>query len=262
MSNDIESNVASGGVDCRMSAPRVREYEKRRPVPRPLAKPKAVSIGLGIRCTDGIVLCADRQFTAPNGFKYHEKKIVIEEGSGWSLAFVYAGLPGLLKEAKEKIMHLVRQLETKDITGDSIKSIADDVLTGMGRLYEATNLQFLLAVSVFLEERPELLKFDGRSLHIADDFNCLAYGESSVVRFLADQLYSKQINTEAGASLGAYLVKKAEQYVDACGGPIDIIESDPLGAEYEWLSEADVNNRIQRMENQEAALSSILMPSS
>ena len=59
---------------------------------------------IGLRCADGVVLCADQQLTLPGYYKYHETKIESELDIDWSLSFAYSGLPGLAAEARQKIL--------------------------------------------------------------------------------------------------------------------------------------------------------------
>jgi 20S proteasome alpha/beta subunit len=127
-----------------------------------------------------------------------------------------------------------------------------------GRQFGDMQLELLIALVVWLE-KPELLKFDGKGLHTADDFNCIGVGNSPLVRFLSDTLYSKQMNTETGAKLGAYIIRKATQYIDLCGGPIDVVTVNDLDDTYTWLSENDVQAAFQKMEHQESGLADLLI---
>jgi 20S proteasome alpha/beta subunit len=215
---------------------------------------------VGFQCTDGLVLCADQQITSGAGFKYHEKKLSIEEGPAWKIVFGYSGTPGLAQEVQEKVMRVVRQL-AMPITGEVVKNAADGVLTDMNRLYDAfeQKLELLIGSTAFLGQT-ELFKFDGRGLHKVNNFSYLGIGECSLIRFLSDKLYSSQLDTQTGAALGAYLVKKAEQYIDGCGGPIDVVVLDnSLGDDCEWLPESSVQTAIQKIEHQESGLADLLI---
>jgi hypothetical protein len=231
------------------------------PKPNVRKEDKTMTMVAGFRCTDGIVICADQQMTSPGGFKYHECKISIEEGgSAWRLVFAYAGVPGLAKEAREKIMRTVGPLDPNDVTREAVQNVADGVLNDMGRQYGSLEgqLQLLIGVSVFLQE-PDLLKFDGRALHVADNFNYLGIGESSLIRFLSDKLYSKRLDSKTGADLGCYLIKKAEDYIDGCGGKIDVVILEPSLGEYDWLTEAQVQDAIEKFERQEPQLADLFI---
>jgi len=86
-----------------------------------------------------------------------------------------------------------------------------------------------------------------------------------LIRFLSDKLYTKEIDLRTGKALGAYLIKKAEDYIDACGGPIDVVSLKACGLEAfdvpcEWLSEAEINAMIKKMEDQESVLQNLIKP--
>ena len=61
-----------------------------------LPKGRAVTIGMGFRCSDGIVVCADTQITW-QGHKDYECKVYYLSGHDWTMASVYAGSPHLMK---------------------------------------------------------------------------------------------------------------------------------------------------------------------
>ncbi len=63
-----------------------------------------MTIVMGFSTGDAVVLCADRQITAPGSFKYYDSKIHTENVGNAPVVFAYSGFPGLEKEAREKIM--------------------------------------------------------------------------------------------------------------------------------------------------------------
>jgi 20S proteasome alpha/beta subunit len=234
-------------------------------LPKPIQKPyirsdrqesKAMTIVLGFKCEGGIVLCADQQISAPDAFKYHERKITAVESGVCKVIFGYSGLPSLAREAQEKITKGLHDAGTR-INGELVHSITDDVLTNMGRHYTDIQLQLLIATCVWLEQ-PELLKFDGKGLHKADDFNYLGIGDSSLIRYLAKTHYSETLDIDAGLNLGIYLVRKAEQHIDHCGGPIDITYLADWDDSCTFMPEEEVEKRVKEMEKQERLLTNLL----
>jgi 20S proteasome alpha/beta subunit len=217
-----------------------------------------MTVVVGLRCESGIVLCADQQVSAPGAFKYNECKINTETISDESVIFAYSGLPSLAREAREKI---TKKLEGVRVSYDSVYRASDEVLTDMGRLYAQMELQMLIGTAVLFEEST-LLKFDGKGLHVADDYNFLGVGDSSLLRFLAEAMYSKQMNNTDAVNLAIYLVRKAEKYIDGCGGPIDAAILHWGDEICEMLSNAEVQDRIKQMERQETALTDLIVRSS
>src|SRR5271167_4782076 len=81
----------------------------RRPTERPRKKAaKAVTIGVGFLCSNGIVLCADNQITWPQFHKYYECKIYPHSTPEWATVFTFAGNPSLMKSFDGKFEGAMR----------------------------------------------------------------------------------------------------------------------------------------------------------
>lgn len=228
------------------------------PKPQQAPRKEAVTIVIGFRCVDGIVICADQQITAAGAFKYHEPKISAEDFETFTAVFAYAGLPGLAQEVHNKVCAVLHNTSIEAAVIGSVREIAESVLSDMGRLYTDLQLQMLIGVNSW-QEGAELLKFDGKAVHVARHFECLAFGDSSLVRFLAEKLYARTLDVKAGMDLAIYLVKKAEDYIDGCGGPIDVAALEPTDRSYRRLSQSFIQQRIAKMEAQEKLLTGLLI---
>lgn len=202
-----------------------------------------MSMALGLPCRDGLVICADEQILIPGGNKSFEERISCVDLFGSVLVSSYAGPPELWKEATDKIAHQLIGLQGPEEEGDvcitphAIYETADEVFTTMGR---PANLQMLMAVGGVFNS-PELFVFERGAMVRTTGFVCLGGGESSLVRFLADHLYSSSMALEAAKSLGIYLIAKAAQYMDQVGAPIDCIVV--AGHQPEWLGDAEIKER-------------------
>lgn len=227
---------------------------------KPLQPPrgKAVTIVVGFRCTNGIVMCADRQVTGHGAFKYHEPKISAEQFDTFTALFGYAGDPSLAREVHDKICAVLRNTPLPNQIVGSVRDITEAVLSGMERWYTGLDLEMLIAVNSW-EEGTDLLKFSGKAVYIARDFEYLAFGDSSLIRYLADKLYTKRLDVNAGADLAIYMVKKAEDYIDGCGGPIDVAVLEPTDRSYKRLSQGFIDQCIAKMEAQEKLLLDLLI---
>jgi 20S proteasome alpha/beta subunit len=202
-----------------------------------------MSMALGLPCRDGMVICADEQILTPGGNKSFEERIACVDLFGSVLVSSYAGPPELWKEATDKIAHQLIGLQGPEEEGDvcvtphAIYETADEVFAGMGR---PANLQMLMAVGGVFNS-PELFVFERGAMYRTAGFVCLCGGESSVVRFLADNLYSSSMPLEAAKSLGIYLLAKASQYMDKVGAPVDCIVV--AGHQPEWLGDGEIKER-------------------
>jgi 20S proteasome alpha/beta subunit len=90
-----------------------RKQERKRPM----------TIALGIRTPDGIVLCSDSQLTVPQQMKYYDQKIrAFWNGEDWSLALTYSGDPERMQricESMEKSLRSALEIDEHYITGAS-----------------------------------------------------------------------------------------------------------------------------------------------
>ncbi len=202
-----------------------------------------MSMTIGLPCRDGLLVCADQQVVTWEGNKSYQERIACVDLFGSVLVSSYAGSLELWREATDKIAHALIGIQGPEEEGDvcitpqAIYETADEVFTAMGR---PRDLQMLMAVGgVF--NAPELFVFERGAMYRTSRFVCLAGGECSLVRFLADHLYSPAMHLEAAKSLGIYLIAKAAQYMAGVGAPIDAIVV--AGHQPEWLGDSEIKER-------------------
>jgi 20S proteasome alpha/beta subunit len=222
-----------------------------------------MSMALGLPCRDGLLICADEEVQGPSGNKSYEERISCVDLYGSVLVSSYAGAPELWKEATDKITHQLIGLQGPEEEGDvcvtphAIYETADEVFTAMGR---PANLQMLMAVGGVFNS-PELFVFERGAMRRTGGFVLLGGGESSMVRYLADNLYSPSISMEMAKSLGIYLIAKAAQYMGGVGAPIDVVVV--AGHQPEWLGDKEIKERESIMLAREKTfLPQILTPRS
>jgi 20S proteasome alpha/beta subunit len=98
-------------------------------------------------------------------------------------------------------------------------------------------------------------------VHRATGITCVGAGESSLIRYLADSLYSPSMSLEAAKNLGIYLISKAAQYVNGVGPPIDAIVI--AGHQPEWLGDTEIKQREAAvLAREKSLLKQILTPPS
>ena len=222
-----------------------------------------MTMALGLPCREGLLICADEEVLAPGGDKYYEERISCIDLFGSALVSSYGGSPGLWKEATEKIARRLSELQGPDEDGDvcvtphAIYDTADEVFTGMGR---PSNLQMLMGVGGVFNS-PELFVFDQGAMHRASAITCIGAGESSLIRYLAENLYSPSMTLKAAKNLAIYLISKAAQYVHGVGAPIDAIII--AGHQPEWLGDTEIKEREAAMlAREKSLLKQILTPPS
>lgn len=220
---------------------------------------KAMTIAVGFLCNNEnhLILAADRQVTLRGAYKVKRQKYTKAQKGFFDMAFVYSGEPGTFAAFAHKLdVHLSNE---KEITSETILKAIETVLEEMKLMDPMYEPRFWLLVGINeLFEKPQLIVFDGKYVFPAtNDIQVIGCGDTSVIHFLGDKLHSSDLNKAQGIALAAYLIKKAAQYVDAVGEPIDVI-CGAMGG-FDIVPDDEVLAGIQAIENQEQFLSTLLV---
>src|SRR5579872_5697237 len=127
-----------------------------------------MTIAIGMLCSDGIVLAADRQVTLEGHHKYQEQKIFPIDGGDWMAVLTYAGSPAFVKEVQQKLIDSLNREDVK-VECSVIRNTLEGILDGLGRQYGDVGTDLLVA-GWAPNEAAQLWKFDGRSLHVTHGF--------------------------------------------------------------------------------------------
>jgi len=207
-----------------------------------------MTIAIGMLCSDGIVLAADRQLTREDGHKYQEQKIFPIDGGDWKAVLTYSGSPDFVKEVQQKLVSSLNREEIK-VDCRAIRDALEEILNGLGRQYGDVGTDLLVA-AYGNQEVPQLMKFDGKAIHGTHGFNCLGVGDSSLISFLSEALYRPELTVQQGIRLAVYLVSKANRYIDKCGGGPDIATLGHQGR-IGGVGQAQVGDMYSEMESAE-----------
>jgi hypothetical protein len=189
-----------------------------------LPKRHAVTIGLGFRCIDGMVLCSDSQLTKYDlkfpGTKIH---IIVPEqvweGEEWIVAMCYAGHEPIERRVFESLSN--RLLGNGKPSVASARAEIEDVLAHERKqnLAMVDRLEMLFAISIS-NDNWQLLRSHGKIVTPVDTFHAIGIGDSSLIRFLRDlfAMHPQFMQTEECVMLGTYMVGKAKKFIEGCGG--------------------------------------------
>lgn len=218
-----------------------------------------MTIAIGMRFRDGLVLAADQELSVEGSHKFQEEKIFHEEGKHWELFFSYADTPTLAKEAQEKITNKLSQIEdTLDeqygeyVTIKQIREVTESTLIEMGRRqYEPLRLQMLI-VGLTPLETPEMWIYSDGGFHIAEPFTPLGMGDLSLIKYL-EMLHSFKDTLEIGERFATYLVSKAIKHIHRVGGSPDIVSIKGF-QNWNWVGADKVSQWQAQMEAKEREL--------
>lgn len=192
--------------------------------PEKLQRPRAMTIALGFPYLEGMLVCADTQMSYPTGTKYAEQKITTGEIEDCRYIFAFAGDLGLATEIRTKIFRkialYIKETKTSPLT-EELHAIVETAINGYNRLEVNLEIEFLLAIYP-KGETPAIIHFSGRGINVTtDEIVVLGCGNESLTRYLTENLFITDLDWEHALALGCYIVKKATQYVQFCGEPIE-----------------------------------------
>ncbi len=205
---------------------------------------KVVTIGIGFRCRDGIVLSADQQVTWGDSHKAYERKLRCHSSDGWNAAFTYAGSPVLWNSFNDKFGEAMKLLR-KPPTIRIIREMVETILGLFDELKDDPTCLNLLCAVIVPGEDYALFRTEGNVIHSVRDYEYVGCGDSSLLRFLGPLITADPpVATEDQAGrivrqavmMATYLVMKAKTHIDGCGGDTDVLVVRPDGSLTLWSS--------------------------
>lgn len=195
---------------------------------------RAVTIGIGILCTDGIVIAADSQYTR-GPYKGHGPKIFPLfspiERDDLAVVVVGAGRVAFMKRAVEKIQDALGSYD--DPTIKDVREIVEDTIGDFYRnyIYPKPDYRhdqpwFDLILGIWTQrDGCALLKVDdvtvSRVVVAGTGHSTIGMG-FSVADYALDLVYESGLSVEDAKFVATMAVKAAKDHVDYCGGTTNV----------------------------------------
>lgn len=195
---------------------------------------RAVTIGLGFTCNNGVVLCADRQITVTTGMKYEKQKV------SWYQVFsperkkaktltafgmTYAGDPDKAKVLAYRISQKLKNHVFRPHKGfsydDDARGIVESCLKSKNARPDEALIAFQMKSS-FGWRKPFIIRTSGTKV-VLGHREYIGVGDSSVIRYFDKMVGSKIRNISQAECFGAYLVSVANGCVEGCSGGPDVL---------------------------------------
>jgi 20S proteasome alpha/beta subunit len=187
-----------------------------------------VTIGIGFRCADGIVLVADQQISYGTYYKKYECKIFTHNTSDWAIGMIYSGDPELMRVVDEKFTEaMVNTYQSKKPgTASEIKKLLEKTLSGMKTLDAAQDPEgfYMLCGVVIPNKEMALIRTERKKVREVKELSSyVGIGDSSVLQYLTKILVANNnvLNAKQAMYIGVYLTVQAKAYIHACGGETD-----------------------------------------
>ena len=195
------------------------------PRPKPPKGKKPVTIAIGFKSSDAIVLSTDRQITDyGSSLKYYEQKIYPLVGQGWCAVCAYAGYRNIMKAVQTEFARRVN-FEPRP-TFAFLESCLTGVLQGVKKIDRKSMQDQQMFCALSGSEGERLLRYQSDLLAEVPDGDCefLGVGDSALIRYLTDITGIRRTTVTPGQALllAFYMVAKANKYIDGCGEGPDV----------------------------------------
>jgi 20S proteasome alpha/beta subunit len=184
-----------------------------------------VTIAIGLLCTDGVVLAADREISVNKRYKTGSQKCRVIKRVNCQVGIVGAGSQDSIVLAWQELERKLTDRMTLDTVRETIDEVVDDVyrrLAGVEAQHEHS-LELLIGAKTSAGVR--LLKVtDWLPAIEVETYDALGFGDELGL-YLLEQLYGTRddLMVERGIVVACQVLKEVKKTVQGCGGPSDVI---------------------------------------
>jgi 20S proteasome alpha/beta subunit len=186
---------------------------------------------VGFKCSDGIVLCADRLDT--NGVtKRHRCKIeAMSINSEWGVCWASSGFSDVIDKFSDKLKALLNQLS--EFKQEDIEHAAESALAYISQNQPDNVIEILLGVwcaPLLGESTSRIAKsilYRGRSdvcsLAVENDYG-MCGRDVTLAEFILRNLFRhRRTSVDEGIRLGIFATAMMKEYAEGVGGPTDVV---------------------------------------
>jgi len=216
-------------------------------IPQRLPKGKGMSVGLATICTDGLVICADTLISMDT-FKYYRPKLsrVQYAITSKSVVLAYSGSldkNNVIVSQFENELGRIRDKSAQEI-GDSFQAVLNGVFPGKAKENHQMLCGFADAKTLFL------LKSRDREVSPVQVWDCIGYGDSSLIQYLATIFLEDRIHLpiRLAVPICDYIIAQAKKYVQWCGGDTNLFVLTPDSKFHEQIPSSEIDALCGRIE--------------
>jgi 20S proteasome alpha/beta subunit len=184
-----------------------------------------MTVGVGFQCSNGVVLCSDRQVTLENSYKFETRKILhAMEGLEWKIIYSYAGIADEGEVMFRRICESFRETFAcveGEVAKDKFRKILEAVYREGYESDYTPPFQTLIGFA-YKDESAHLFRTSDRSV-VDGTYEIIGVGDTSALRFLCEFLFDPErlMIVDEALVLGCYVIHVANRFVGKCGGGPD-----------------------------------------
>jgi 20S proteasome alpha/beta subunit len=234
--------------------PQKLPYRDQKPYIRPAREPKvkgakAVTLAASIQYKGGVVLCADSLMThgtsdESGSFAHYERKVFADDGKYFAAGVTGTGMTFELRAFAESFLKRARQQESEDAsTVPDIASILDNELESLASKLGAPPQLDLLVAEISPPRTVRVFRTQGLVVRPARPVEVVGIGETSLISYLTDTLYSHELTVNQASALGVFFVYAGKKYCPQyCGGATNVCVLRTEYPLYRWLNADEIMN--------------------
>lgn len=216
-----------------------------------------MTIAAGFRCVDGILLCADSQYTGAD--KQSRDKIIVYPAGKCTISFVLTGDEDYARSGAYDAYQNVLDLAAEDRNISSVREEVMDAVSKMAASYDEHHANSeerpAFIVSISTETRTELFTAREGAMPPVSDFTCLGTG-GYIARYI-ERAFGRLVrhSMEDTLLIAMYMLAAARKHDMYCGGGVQFRFISGMNASagfsFEWGPE---DERILELERQFALI--------
>ncbi len=191
-----------------------------------------MTIAAGFNCSDGILLCADTQYTTPGISKLRASKLFREEhANGARTAIAVIGNIAYARMIMQHIERGIGQLPQRDVTIANMRDALEFEVTEIhvNNLFKHPNYphglpraQVLCAAWSPLDRRAALFWTEEAAINELRGYICVGAGEY-LAHFLVRDRYRASMTEAEVRPIAIEALDRVKDFVDGCGGPTELV---------------------------------------
>lgn len=180
-----------------------------------------MTIAIGLRCVNGIVLCTDSLESDGMTKRNVEKTWCPYVSKRWGIAIASAGEADLADSFTDGLGNLMPTAYDEN----KILQVLRKAITETRNAYPDAQLALLIGLYYQTSDRTRarIFRIMDRSVHLGPvrSYQSIGIG-AHLSDFLLSQIYSPHLFVEEAQRLGILCIARAKEHVDGCGGPTQI----------------------------------------
>ena len=198
-----------------------------------------MTIAVGFKCTNGVVLCADSLESGVGSKRIVPKLWCYQVAEEWGIAIASAGDGDLADSFNENLDSI---LGNSDFDEDRLMLKLRTSIGEMRHSYPHADLGMLIAIfGPAFPLSPKLYRVYQEHLGPVSRYQSIGCG-SPIADLICSQIHTPLLNVEESVRLGVLAVARAKDQIEMCGGPTSVLSFTVGETDWRLRSEDEIES--------------------